>query len=281
MSGDLIRNDIKYMRKIEKEHRMYYDSLPPVLKRSLTYYTGAGYKNINNYMRGKPITTSEGSRSYESTIEEIKQHIENINEILINSPPLEKALEVYRGVSMGEEMNYNKGDVVDLFRDSFTSTSFNLDVSVEYAGDVCCLFVLYLTPGTRGLYIGTSSSISTEYEYILAPGTTFKIIGKGKETVPIYGISGKKTRLLTYRAICQNCDTYMYQGPQIKEIHGKIDEQYLVGLSKSTISKLNDLSWDCEHRNYITNPKTGRCVKIDGRVAKDIIGYLEGGQSPP
>lgn len=282
MATKLINNDKRYLKQLDKEHLVYFNSLPEELKKSIRFYTGAGHKNINNYMRGLPIISTNGS--YESEIIEIKRHIENINQVLENAPKLQYALEVFRGMRLPSDTTYRGGDVINLFQSSFTSTSFDLDTSIAFSGDACCLFILYLPPGTHGLYIGKSSTEGIEYEYLLSSGTTFKIISKGRETIPLRGISPNKVNLATYRAICLNCDLglleknqYRPQSTQITEsvVVENIDAQYLVGLSPKVLKQIDNLSRNCEQHNYLVNPKTGRCVRIDGKVGKDVITYLK------
>jgi hypothetical protein len=263
-----LHNDQGYIKQLEKSHARYFQQLPIETQQSLQYYSGEGYQSINDYLRGLPVHPDSGSP--EAFIQMIKNHIARIEKALIESPPLTKAIEVYRGVRLPESTRYNVGDIVNLFQNGFTSTSFNVEVSAEFAGDVCCLFVLYLPPETRGLYLGTRSTRGTEYEYLLAPGTSFKIVKKGSETVQ--WTSTTKKRLMTYHAHCFNCEFRLE--PLRSQTAENIDTQFLKGLSSEVIGEVNRLSSQCEKRNYLLNPRTNRCVRIDGVTGQSIIKEL-------
>lgn len=191
-----------YIENLRKLHTNYYNSLKDKYKSSILYYTGSGYIPINNYLRG------EDTSGYD--VNTLKNHINNINQVLNNAPPLEQTIFVYRGLNLDKINKFKhlkEGDVIDLFRDSFNSTSFTIGISSgNFAGSECCLFILHLSPGTKGLYIGKSSSVSHEDEFILAPGPYFEIIKYKNETVPMMGKNLSKPKLLTYRAICVDCE---------------------------------------------------------------------------
>lgn len=270
----MLRNDQGYLKQLEKQHARYYAGLPREVQQSFQYYSGDGYQSINDYLRGLPVRPDSGSP--EDFIQMIKNHVERIESALSNSPPLTKALEVCRGVRLEDSKRYQTGDVLNLFQNGFTSTSFDLEVASSFGGPVCCLFLLYLPPGTRGLYLGKKSTQGGEFEYLLAPGSLFKIISKGKESIPLRNASAKYPQLMTYRATCLNCEPEVERRFHQVEVEGQLNPQYLQGLSPEVIRELNRLSSQCEQPNMILNPKTNRCVRIDGKVGKDIIAYLIG-----
>ena len=198
-----IVNPMVYIDELRKQHEAYQQSLKPKYKESIAYYTGSGYDIINKYLRGQTTLSSINEKT-------VLNHISNLNQVLNNAPPLTQSIFVYRGIDLDPITKFQKlkeGDVIDLFRDHFNSTSFSLPISGKFAGHVCCLFMLHLSPGTKGLYVGKLSSYSHEDEFILAPGPFFEIIRYKNETVPIKNKWSNKPNLLTYRAACVDCET--------------------------------------------------------------------------
>lgn len=268
----MLNNNKQYLKILERVHRKYFDSLPEDIKQSILYYTGEGYKNINDYLRGIPIINAEYSP--ESIISSIHHHIDNINKALSGAPALEYALEVYRGVSLPSNTVYSKGDIINLFHNGFTSTSFDIDISSEYSGDECCMFILYLPIGTHGLYIGKQSKISDEYEYLVAPGYDFKITD-----LPMKNISKKKPQLNVYRASCVNCQPSKYHSQATEQMIKSynllnIDKKILDRINPTIVDKVKELNIGCPP-NKITNPRTGRCVDILGKSGQSILNDLE------
>jgi hypothetical protein len=308
----LLHNSVRYLKNLENEHQDYFKSLPKEEQESLLYYTGPGYTNINNYLRGLPVyPDSETSGSIENLIIGIKRHVRLINRALAGAPPLRYAIEVCRGLRLPGGVNYQKGDVINLFQDTFTSTSFDPQVSGRYAGDSCCFFLLYLTPGTKGLYLGRSSTAGEEFEYLLAPGHVFRII----ETIAPGRLQGFP-RLPINRAMCLNCgkqakevkvvgqheqSSQGSQGSQrlqksqkaqiVQEIQRKqkhevsqqemeqlisqinIDPFYLQNLSHSSLLRIKELTQNCPY-NSVINPKTHRCVKVEGKTGKEVLAII-------
>lgn len=255
-----LHNDQGYLKQLERQHGRYFHQLPSETQQSLQYYSGNGYQPINDYLRGLPVHPDDGSP--EDFIQMIKNHIHRIEEALLGAPPLSKALEVYRGVRMPDSTQYNVGDVINLFQNGFISTSFNRDVSVNFAGKVCCLFVLYLPPNTHGLYLGKQSTRGLEYEYLLAPGASFQITHLGSVD----------RQLKIYHARCINCEER--PNTPLSSTADNIDSHFLMGLSPQVIAEVDYLSQSCE-RNYLLNPRTNRCVRIDGKVGKAVLEELK------
>ena len=197
-------NDPIFITQLRQEHENYYNQLKPKYKAAITYYTGQGYSLINDYLRGVSSPSPIQAAS-------LQQHIKNINQVLNNAPPTTKSMIVYRGLNLDtltKFHNLKAGQVIDLFTDSFNSTSFKIGVASgdNFAGQICCVFILYLPPGIKGLYIGKKSQVSYEDEFILAPGPLFKIMKFKHENLPLKGFYPAKPELRFYRAYCVDCE---------------------------------------------------------------------------
>ena len=203
-------NDSAYINQLQIDHATYINSLLPKYILSIQAYTGSMYTVINNYLRGKKWNPSLGVSE-----DTIKQHIDNINQALNNAPPTTKPLIVYRGMNFDitpKLYNLKVGDIVDYFRDSFNSCSFNINVSSNsFAGSQCCVYVVHLPAGIKGLYVNTNSLNPSENEFILAPGPLFRVWKFKHEKSPQIGyvstILGynNKPHLRYYRLRCEDC----------------------------------------------------------------------------
>ena len=66
------------------------------------------------------------------------------------------------------------GDVV--IEPGFLSTTIDVDTAIEFAGDEGMLYLFYIPAGSVGLYVEDITTINDEFEFILSPGSVFKII---------------------------------------------------------------------------------------------------------
>jgi hypothetical protein len=184
------REDIQ---ALEKSHYDYYQSLKPIYQKVIAKYTGSHFDEMNTYLRG----TWE---PYASQLMSLQTDINNLNQVLNNAPPIKKEIIVYRGFDfdgIAKFHNLKAGQIVDIFRDGFNSTSFTKKIGSGFTGQTCCLFVLHLPVGTKGLYIGRNSSHPEEDEFILAPGPLFRVMKTKHEP-----IKSKKI----YHLFCVDCD---------------------------------------------------------------------------
>lgn len=204
-------NDPKYIQTLMEQHRKYIQSLKPEYRQAVSTYTASGYSYMNAYLRGT-MSAEQLMSNHGVTVNEVESLINRLNQVLNNAPPLTQNIMVYRGVnfdtgSLSSFNNLKVGNVIDIFRDTFNSTSFDRSVSINnFAGDECCLFILYLPVGTKGLYVNQLSSYSHENEYILAPGPLFRVMKYKHEKVPATNISSSKPDLRQYRLYCEDCE---------------------------------------------------------------------------
>jgi hypothetical protein len=203
------KTDTNYLNTLRDIHKAYYAGLKPQYQQAVAYYTGSGYSVMNNYLRG--LIPSNQVAGYGLTEETLKTYINNLNQVLNNAPVTTQPIIVYRGVkfdAMAKFHNLKPGQVIDIFRDSFNSTSFNMNVSAGgyFAGNKCCVFTVHLPVGVKGLYIGKQSSVSGEDEFILAPGPLFRVMKFKHEKVPQTNVVMGKPNLKFYHLFCVDCE---------------------------------------------------------------------------
>jgi hypothetical protein len=158
-------------------------------------YTGGESLWINNYLRNRDLEDVN-----ETNLKKLKRYSTILNDIMKHkSPPSRSATKVYRGaeamhqswrkLKTGEELMFtNKGII---------STSFNKKAALSFIeeDDDCCLLVLTLPKGTKGLYISSQSVFSDleEDELLLPHGSKFVVT---KKTFSKY----ENKKILTYHA---------------------------------------------------------------------------------
>jgi hypothetical protein len=212
----MLDNDDSYIKRLAAEHKIYHDSLPDEQKKTINKYTLAAYKDMNNYLRGE--------RKYEpERLLEITTYIRDLTIAINNAPPTTEPMIVYRGIEslylpppLQEKLaNLKVGETVDLFKFGFTSTTFTRKVADDFILGTCCVFMLYLPAGVKGIYIGSESANSSEDEFILGPGPLFTTFSYPGESFPVKTMVDQgenetggfnQVERYTYRMVCTDCN---------------------------------------------------------------------------
>jgi hypothetical protein len=199
-SQSLFDMDLEYITKLRNEHDVYFKSLKSRYVAAIKHYTANGFVEMNAYMRGQAVSNPE----------QVKEYVNNLNLALNNAPVTTKPMTVYRGVKFDNLPKYHKlkaGQLIDLFRDSFNSTSFNINVSSGgyFSDPSCCVFILHLPAGVKGLYVDKNSSVPGEGEFIMAPGPMFRVMKYKHDKVPKVGMPGFPGKLY-YHIYCVDCE---------------------------------------------------------------------------
>ena len=144
------------------------------IKNTIQYYSLYGSSFINNYLRNNNNSTIITKNPF------IENIIINLNNFIINSPPMNKAYSVYRFINSDSYIiNYNEGEIFT--STSFTSTSRNpfFNPKDNYFGDI--LIKINIPKNNKGLCICIEnySLFPNEFEVILPPAK-FKIIHKNE-----------------------------------------------------------------------------------------------------
>lgn len=202
----LIDNDVDYINELALEHKIYYNTLPYEQKLAVDEYTKGYYVQMNNYLRGASDNTSD---EHEYTVELVN----NLKIAIENAPPTKEPIIVYRGINLAKlpehlrrEMGSLKvGDLVDMFKMGFNSASLTASIAYLFAGPACCVFMLYLPAGVKGIYVGKQSEMMHEDEFILGPGPSFRVFQFPDETFPLKLNVSKKGDKNLYRMACNDC----------------------------------------------------------------------------
>lgn len=124
---------------------------------SVKFYQDSGFYFINTYLRKNEFN----SKRY--TIENIQDHIKNLDNLFEKSNKTDKILTVYRG-----ESNVYEG--VNL---GFVSSSKNLHIAKKFAGSAGVVSELNIQPNIP--YVDINTWNNAEAEIILPRGLTFTV----------------------------------------------------------------------------------------------------------
>ncbi len=124
---------------------------------SVKFYQDSGFYSINTYLRKNEFN----SKRY--TIENIQDHIKNLDNLFAKSNKTDKILTVYRGQS-------NVYEGVNL---GFVSSSKNLHIAKKFAGSAGVVCELNIQPNIP--YVDINTWNNAEAEIILPRGLTFTV----------------------------------------------------------------------------------------------------------
>ena len=155
-----------------KHYDSYIKSLSKKEQDAITDYTGGGFEDINNYLRGQTTKISAAH----------KNAIKNATAALEKSTVPEN-ITVHRGIrAFGPFKDLKKLKPGSTFEDKgFGSTS--MDESKLFGSDV--KIKIHVPKGTKGAYIAKLSQFRAEKEFLLPPGTKYRIktVNAKKKTV--------------------------------------------------------------------------------------------------
>ena len=170
-------NESRYLREIYDTILLtqegFVQSLSPDRIRSLRYYTGG---DLNTGLR-KGISKYMG-----------QNHIDNIDSVFNDIPPIDNALTVFRGLQ-ATEADLRKTDK------GYVSASLLKSVAMKFTGKTCCVLQITLSPNTKIIPLHTISDISEEQEILLERNGTFIVTGSAFGSITENNI---KTMFVTY-----------------------------------------------------------------------------------
>jgi hypothetical protein len=162
-------------------------------------YSGGESLWINNFLRERRL--DELTNSQKNKMENYARHLNNI--IKNKSPPSSKKVIVYRGAEAmhADWKNLELGAELLFTNKGLISTTFNKNIALDFIEneDNCCLLILHLPRGTRGLYISEISVFNDfgEDEVILPHGSRFIVTA-------ISNTKYKNKDILTYEAVLES-----------------------------------------------------------------------------
>ena len=124
---------------------------------SVKFYQDSGFYSINTYLRKNEFNSTR------YTIENIQDHIKNLDNLFAKSNKTDKILTVYRG-----ESNVYEG--VNL---GFISSSKKLHIAKKFAGSAGVVCELNIQPNIP--YVDINTWNNAEAEIILPRGLTFTV----------------------------------------------------------------------------------------------------------
>jgi hypothetical protein len=112
-------------------------------------------------------------------------YAERLNAIIRGSPPVTKAMTVYRGQNTDYFLKGSKAG--QYANPCFTSTSLSPSLPMKFidSGSGCCLAKIRLLPGTRAMFVAGVSEYPEELEVLLPAGTVCQMLN-GKRTTRVY-----------------------------------------------------------------------------------------------
>ena len=132
-------------------------NITPEEYNSVKFYQDIGFYFINTYLRKNEFNSTR------YTIENIQDHIKNLDNLFARSNKTDKILTVYRGQS-----NIYEG--INL---GFVSSSKNLHIAKKFAGSAGVVCELNIQPNIP--YVDINTWNNAEAEIILPRGLTFTV----------------------------------------------------------------------------------------------------------
>ena len=123
------------------------------------------------------------------TYAECSTTIRTVKDIIEMAPRLSVPMTVYKGVSKPyiELLMAKVGDIIDMLSLPFVSTSTNIITAGWFAQEEDnYVYTIELPKNTKGIYLASTNKLDPgEEEYLLPPGTYYKIISITKMVIPV------------------------------------------------------------------------------------------------
>lgn len=167
---EILNNQNKLEEELQELSYKAYDNMTEDEKDAMNFYTASGYYDINDYMCGK-YDLPHG--------EEIVNNVNNA----ISKFKYDKEMVVYSGTRKYHYRNYKKDDIIDFNR--FISSSTSRDIASVFAEneDNGLILKINTKPNNKGMYIGISSTMFSEREYLFSNKQKYKVIGRSTEKI--------------------------------------------------------------------------------------------------
>lgn len=162
-SGDLKKflsnggDKYKKLSGLLKSNDISYSGMSSSQKSALKKYTGNDYKKMNEYLRSNKTKSTGVKKTVENAISAIKEHGITTESLIVN-----------RGFNGTFWNSWSEGEIRQLpeFLSTSISSGFSRDNNVH----------IYVPPNKgSGIYIDGKSMVQTEYEYLIAPNSKFKV----------------------------------------------------------------------------------------------------------
>jgi SPP1 gp7 family putative phage head morphogenesis protein len=160
-------------------------TLTPDEIQALKDYQNTEYTPINNILRIPRATLEKyNEQNYDKlnpvTWRKKQKAIDALNQMITKAPPLEEPIVVFRGIKGDAAEKLASLRVGSTYKEpGFVSTSMSQEVGYRFMGDEGVLLEIVVPKGTKGVSVEAFiTSTNAEFEWLMAPGTRFKVIGK-------------------------------------------------------------------------------------------------------
>jgi SPP1 gp7 family putative phage head morphogenesis protein len=159
-------------------------------------YQNTDYEPMNRILRIPKATPDKyNERYYYDPLNPVKwkkaqAKITELKEIIIKAPALEEPIVVFRGVKSDAKNKLLRLKAGSTYEEpGFVSTSFERKASERFLGDNGVMLEIVVPAGTKGLSVQPFSKEFfngvKEYEWLMAPGTKFKVISKVGKVIKV------------------------------------------------------------------------------------------------
>lgn len=171
----------------QKSYSNWIDSLSKEDREILEEYSKNGYKNFNEIFRTSEQDYFNNPMYNGTPVEYRKAQIEKARKLpdLLNGYTTEEDFMTYRRIAGSFEELPKIGDV-DVFDDGFMSTSLLENQTMQFGGSYSEVFYkIHVRKGSKvGGYIGEISRFENEQEFLIKPGTKFKVLKTESKKTP-------------------------------------------------------------------------------------------------
>lgn len=121
----------------------------------------------------------------EVIFELLRIYADSLQTIINNSPPTKTKMTLYRGTKKDIIFN-DKKNRKDIFfkNEGFVSSSIDYTIAQKFKTTSCCLTYITLLPGSKTIWLGGVSKVTSEKEFLLGLNTTYLIRSEKKESIP-------------------------------------------------------------------------------------------------
>lgn len=140
---------------------------------ALASYNGIGFRDINGVLRH-----GDGETSSDRHLEETRQKISALSDLIAIQEPTSTATTLYRGMRAPRRPPFKLNEGDEFHDRGFLSTSTDQSAAQSFAGDDerTILFTIVTPPGSQMADMnGLRGLRSSEAEFILPPGTKFRV----------------------------------------------------------------------------------------------------------
>lgn len=163
----------------QESHKVWFDSLSKEEREILEEYSKTGYKNFNEIFRTSEQDFFNNPMYNGTPVEYRKAQIEKAKKLpdMLNGYTAEEDFITYRRIAGSFDELPKLGDV-DVFDDGCMSTSLLESQTMQFGGSYSEVFYkIHVRKGSNvGGYIGEISRFENEQEFLIKPGTKFKVL---------------------------------------------------------------------------------------------------------